>query len=478
MARAQRTAPSADPRDRVHRKLARQTRRFPDLDLKPVEVEGLGDRDAAFAHALDETVTRRWLTLSFLIGQALRRPFEELEPRMQGVLLAGAAQVLFMRTTPPHAATNESVEWAKRYIRPGAAGMVNAALRRIVEMLASPPREGDGDGPAPPATTPGARFVTRGQWTDRRDEIPLSEGGSLVLAGDLLPLDPMQRLAAATSNPVGLLRLLARSMPMREVRRIALHGLALPPVILNTAHAQTPLPGADGERAGGFELTPHMAPGHHVFRGPHAKLAELLRSRRDVWAQDPASSLAVQSAGDLAPDLVVDMCAGRGTKTRQLAYTFPNARIVATDIDAARFGVLADTFAGDEQVQVAPFHELEAWNGRADLVLIDAPCSNTGVLARRVEARYRADEDRTRQITGVQRQILADSVRLLADGRTRGRILYSTCSLDTRENEEQARWTERWHALSVSRENTRSPGGGPGEPPENYSDGSYAALLG
>lgn len=457
-------------RETVFQRLSHQARLFPELDIAPLSTDALTPLDAAFAHAVYDNVIRRWVTLEHVISLRLEADeWPRLEAKMKACLLVGAAQILFMDRVPVHAAVDACVRWAKSSIREGAAGMVNAILRRTAELIA---RDGDG------------RPLRNAQWEDRRDEIPLEDGGSIALVDAVLPADALQRLAVATSHPVPLLRTLSRSLPMREVRALALHGIARPPTILNTTHMRRDL-----EDSGALPLTPdlaspHEAPGHHVWKGSRDQLVALLASRNDVWVQDPASALAAQSASDLTPKVIIDLCAGQGTKTRQLAYTFPEAEIVATDIHEGRLGTLGGVFEGHPRVKVIPFADLEKWNGRADLVLIDAPCSNTGVLARRAEARYRFNDEAVKDLAGVQRQIIADAVRLLAPGgkggggSSRGRILFSTCSLDPRENEEIVSWTARWHALSPSRVNRRAPRGGPGEPPENYSDGSFAALLG
>lgn len=416
--------------------------------------------DAAFAHALYDATLRRWLTLSYIIGLSVEREWETLEPRMKAALMVGAAQLLFLDRTPSHAAVDESVNWAKRAIRTGAGGMVNAVLRSTAALA----RLEDGG------------MERRATWSDGLDEVPMADGRALVLREPVMPKDPLRRLCAATSVPLALLRSWTKQMPLHDVKRVALHGVGAPPTILNTAHL------ADASVLEGV-ATPHEIPGHHVFTGERARLIELLNARQDVWAQDPASSEAVASVSDLTPSLVVDACAGNGTKTRQLAFTFPNARIVATDVNDARRATLRRVFEGHERVSVIEPRELEGLANAADLVLLDVPCSNTGVLARRVEARYRHDDARVRELAGIQRQLIADSVRMLARGGVsgaarRGQILYSTCSLDERENAEQARWADRWHALRPSRESLRLPRGGPGEPPTRWADGSYSVLLG
>lgn len=444
-------------RDSIFRRLARQAHRFPELDVRPFEPAGLPPRDAAFAHAVHDAVMRRWLTLSNLVQGNLRQPFDDLEPRLRAALLAGAAQLLFLDSVPPHAAINHAVEWAKQRIRPGAGAMVNAVLRKTDALL-----QRDGEG----------RLATRDVYTGRRDELPLAGGRALALAAPALPEDEVERLAAAASVPVILLRRWLERLPMREVRGLALHALAHPPIILNTAHAAADL------RADPL-LAPHDAPGHHVFTGTREQLIDLLQSRADTWVQDPASSLAVSSVFDLRPSLVLDLCAGQGTKTRQLAAAFPEATIVATDVSDARLATLRAVFAGSEQVRVvSPKQAREGNLARADLILLDVPCSNTGVLARRPEARYRFGPETLASLIDTQRQIIADAIPLLAPG---GSILYSTCSLEPEENQEQARWAAKWHAFAIRRENARPPhtvlsGGGEGAAAA-YSDGSYAVLL-
>jgi 16S rRNA (cytosine967-C5)-methyltransferase len=448
-------------RDRVIHRLTLQARRYPDLDLAPLDTGGLEARDAAFAHAIYDAAIRRWLTLAYLLEQGLTQPWDSLEPKVKGALLAAAAQLLLLDRVPPHAAVNASVEWGKRRVRAGAASMINAVLRRLVELVS--------------VGEDGMR-IRRDAWTDQHDEIPLEDGRALQLNGPALPNDAMSRLAVASSHPIGLLRSWSKDMPIREVKRIALHGVGRAPTILNAAHRRpdsAPLPEEF--------VRPHNAPGHFVWQGPHEALADLLAHRNDVWAQDPASSAAIESIADLRPALIVDVCAGQGTKTRQLAYTFPEARIVATDIADERVAHLRRTFHGHPRVEIVALAELEQHFGHADLVVLDVPCTNTGVLARRVEARYRFDETRLGELVARQRQIIADSVRLLAPpmkGRARGRILYATCSLDVRENEDQARWTDRWHALAPTRSRRQAPQGGPGEPPERWTDGSFSVLLG
>lgn len=442
-----------DPRAIVCDWAARQMRRFPDLDIEGPDVDRLDHRDAAFALAIHDNLVRRWFTLQYLAELHISRPWEECPAGVRAALLVGAAQIVGMDRVPVSAAVNESVGWTRAVAGQRASSVVNAVLRRIAELVV--PEDGN--------------RIIRDQWTDQLDELPRSEGGAIALAAPVLPTDSLDRLETVTSVPRDLLRAWAKSLNAIEVKKLSLHGLRSAPVVLNAAHATTPLPP---------EAIVHSAPGHFVWAGDHDGLLALLRSRSDVWVQDPASSLAVESAAHLKPTLIVDSCAGLGTKTRQLAATFPEARIIATDIDRPRLGSLRRTFEGHARVEVIEYPQLLDFAGKADLIMLDVPCSNTGVLGRRVEAKYRYSDRAADELVNAQRQIVADSIRLLRPRREGGAtVLYSTCSLDTRENENQARWMVRWHDLDIVREARRLPAGAPGEDPATYSDGSYAALL-
>lgn len=468
--------PAADPprdaRDAACRALAAQARAFPLLIPTPPDTAGLESREAALAHAIHYAAIRRWLTLSFLIERAGGRPMGDLEPAIRAVLLAGAAQLLLLDRVPAHAAIDQSVEWAKRRIRPKAAGLVNAVLRRMNDLIA---RDADGS----PAM--------RDRWSDTRDEIPMPDGTARALAADALPHDPLERLSIATSVPRRALdrwNANAAPGPSQELRRTrALHALVHPPTILNTRHANPAGPALPDA------LSPHSQPSHHVWTGTHGDLSALLASRPDIWVQDPASSASAELArgawSDPAahngaphpePRLIADVCAGQGTKTRQLTALFPDAEILATDTDPARLDTLRATFATHPRVRVVTRDQLAADAlARGDLVLLDVPCSNTGVLPRRPEARYRLTDRTLERMGEIQRQIGADAIPLLAP---RGRILYATCSLEPEENQAMARWFARWHNLRELASQSIEPAGLPGDPPAAYRDGSFAVLLG
>jgi 16S rRNA (cytosine967-C5)-methyltransferase len=478
----------AAPRGDVARHLAfraviRQATRFPNMEpdaFENAESEGasisrepMTALDAAFAHAIYDAAIRRWLTIEYLLNLRLKQPLAELEPRVRGALLAGASQILFMDRVPVHAAIDHAVEWAKVIVRPGAGAMVNAVLRRVSEMVLS-------------------RDAAAGSIEDivaRRDAVPLFDATVLRLVGDLLPSDETSRLSVQASAPMALLTRWARSRSAADVRTSALHTLVIPPTVLAAP--------------GGLvhdRVVPHEDRDHFIYQGSRGELGPFLAEHPGVWVQDAASSKAVQSVSDLHPRLIIDVCAGRGTKTRQLAATFPDAVILATDVDAARRASLSALAAHPSlamRVRVVEPRALTPMLVRdvaqsisrdldgADLILLDVPCSNTGVLSRRPEAKYRVSTDTISSLTTVQRQIIADAIPLLrgasegpsARPGTRGAILYSTCSLEPEENLHQAEWAAKWHGFRLARETATVPRGLPGDDPARCRDGSFSILL-
>ncbi|QUL38557.1 RsmB/NOP family class I SAM-dependent RNA methyltransferase [Erythrobacter sp. JK5] len=154
-----------------------------------------------------------------------------------------------------------------------------------------------------------------------------------------------------------------------------------------------------------------------------------------IEVQDLGSQIACEAMPVRESDLVIDLCAGAGGKTLALAARSGNAAtLVAADTDARRLGNLAPRAlrAGAQiasTVLLNPGQELEAlaeWHGKADLVLVDAPCSGTGTWRRKPEAKWRLTPDRLDRFAALQDRLLDIASRLVRLG---GRIGYVTCSL-------------------------------------------------
>ncbi len=155
--------------------------------------------------------------------------------------------------------------------------------------------------------------------------------------------------------------------------------------------------------------------------------------------QDPATAGAVELL-DVAPgQSVLDFCAAPGGKTAQIAWRLAGTgRLVAQEVNPKRLARLQQNLArlrlsSVEAMQAIP-QSPNPTTTQFDRVLVDAPCSNTGVLRRRPDARWRWNADHLKQLVGLQAQILDAAAPFVAPG---GRLVYSTCSNEPEENGEQ-----------------------------------------
>ena len=191
------------------------------------------------------------------------------------------------------------------------------------------------------------------------------------------------------------------------------------------------------------EATPHSPIGRRFPEGTQVE-------RLDAWAsgqieiQDEGSQLICLACGAAPGLLAIDLCAGAGGKSLALAAEMRNdGRLIAADSDRARLSRLAPRAerAGATIVEsrlLDPGREAEALvdlAGKADLVLVDAPCSGTGTWRRNPETRWRVNPGRLAQLTALQARLLDLAGTLVRPG---GILVYAVCSLLAEEGRDQA----------------------------------------
>ncbi len=208
--------------------------------------------------------------------------------------------------------------------------------------------------------------------------------------------------------------------------------------------------------------------------GPHAVtqlpgFAEGLFTVQDLSASEAVRALEPQQGWS-----ILDMCSAPGTKTTQLAEaTRDSACITATDIDPKRLERVQEnvTRLGFKSVTLVREGQIgREMAGSFDAILLDVPCSNTGVLARRVEARFRIRPKVIEQLAATQRDLLARATSLVRAG---GRICYSTCSIQEAENQGLVRdFLARNGQCELLREERILPSA-----QQFDHDGAYVALL-
>ena len=211
-------------------------------------------------------------------------------------------------------------------------------------------------------------------------------------------------------------------------------------------------------------------------------------SKRGILSpQDPTSALPVRQFQALVetgqvsiPGRILDLCAGLGTKTIQLARAFPEAAITASDVDSTKLKRLATRARqiGENNITILALGPGDSHGFQRgeqfDLVLADVPCSNTGVLAKRVQSRWRWPAlDFSAIAAALQNKLLDQAATLLAPA---GILIYSTCSIDPVENHSRIASFLSGHAgFRLLAEHTTLPS--IAVPPASARDGGYFAML-
>jgi len=182
--------------------------------------------------------------------------------------------------------------------------------------------------------------------------------------------------------------------------------------------------------------------------------------------QDPGTATAVELVAPREGERILDLCAAPGGKTAQMAWR--GAKVTACEVNEKRRETLAGTVSRlglDVAIVSSPD---EAAQGACDKVLVDAPCSNTGVLRRRPEARWSWSGEKMKALAATQAEILDRAAPLVKKG---GAIVYSTCSNEPEENSLQVESFLARHPgfeLEDERENV---------PHVSRTDGAYAARI-
>ena len=370
--------------------------------------------DRAFVQDLVYTVLRRLRALRKVLGVLVPKwPKGELE----AFLYVGAAQILYMKDVPDYAAVNETVEGAKLCPQKSVAKVVNGVLHNIIR---------------------------------RRDEF-----------GALLAAAPLEERESFPTELVS--RWTARFGAENAAKLCAWHN----------EPAKTFLARKDGsfvelERGKKVTDVPGYAEGEFIV-------------------QDPGTALAVELMDAKPGDVVLDACAAPGGKTIQLAWR--GAKVTACEVNPKRRRKLeenlkrvlgsigtVETIESLDAISaigsVGVGSEIEQSNNRTieqfSKVLVDAPCSNTGVLRRRPDARWNWSVEKLESLVKLQAEILDQVASLVAPG---GTLVYSTCSNEPEENDEQVKAFVSRHpdfTLDTTRESI---------PFESGHDGAFAARL-
>jgi len=383
---------------RVLRRHAMQADFLESLFEKELEGVSLSTVDRRLAQELAFGVVRWQGTLDWLIAR--KTAGRAQKPPMQILLRLGLYQMFWLDRIPDHAAVYETVEMAKRWGLAAKTGFVNAVLRSFLREREQIEQQLATLKDARPDLGYSHPDWLCGRWEDRWG----GENLRLLLKWNNTPPATYARLNTLRASSEQLTAKWAKEGVQFKPRQW------------------------DWVREGlVYELESHP---------PLTTLASFQQGW--FYIQDPSTLLAVVVLNPQPGEMVLDLCAAPGGKTTLIAQLMSNrGRIVARDPHSARRDLVRENCLrlGVTCVEMAvagPQEEVET-SQRFDRVLVDAPCSNTGVMRRRVDLRWRLRIEEIGRLQTTQLALLGEAAAQLKAG---GSLVYSTCSLEPEENEQ------------------------------------------
>ncbi len=419
-------------------------------DLAARRVE-LGDpRDRGLLTELALGVVRHQGTLDAVLARHSRRPLSTLQRPVRVGLRLGAYQVLFLDRVPEHAAVDHAVTWVTAQGGSQRAGYVNAVLRSMLRGI---------DGMSTAREDP-TRDVVRADGTRVRFRKPVFSRHEQ---------DPSVGLAQRFSMPVWLVRRWHAAFGLERTEELLRQGIVRPTLTLRARRGRKALL-AELEAQGVASVAGQVSGAVYVRGDDSTALEQVTLGNAAV--QDETSQRVVPLLQLAEGNRVLDLCAAPGGKSLQIADALRSGHLVATDVDAIKVEGLA---ALGNQIEGVTFEArvvqdkgpLPFEPATFDRILVDAPCSNTGVLRRRVEARWRLEKKDFASLARIQTALLARALPLLKPG---GRLVYATCSVELEENEDVVAATAAAFPDITVQKGFRVP-------PSGNADGGYAAVM-
>jgi 16S rRNA (cytosine967-C5)-methyltransferase len=364
------------------------------LDRRLDELRG---KDRDLAAELVRGVFRWRGRLDWQLAALVDRPLESLDPSVLWILRLGLYQIDHLDRVPVHAACDTAVELAKRCAPRGASGLVNAVLRRAPAAL-------------PDLVEPDAAE------------------------------DPAGHLEARTSHPRWLLERWLKRRGFRRTLALAAANTRRPSLTLRAASPRVePLDLLEDLRGQGVEAEPGLVlPDFLRLPGGWNPVVRGLLESGLVVVQDEAAGLVAHVARPFQGASVLDVCAAPGGKAVHLAQ-LTGGTVLAADASPARARRIREAAArldltGLRVIAADGRHPATA--ATFSRVLVDAPCTNTGVLGKRADARWRRSPEDLERLPALQGALLDAARDRVAPG---GLLIYATCSLEPEENEDVIR---------------------------------------
>ena len=361
-----------------------------------IRQEKLTDLDRRFCTELVYGTTKAGASLDWKLSKYLTRPIEKVDEKILAVLRVAMYQIFFLDRVPNSAAVNEAVELTKKFSSIGASKFVNGVLRAAV-------RE------------------------PSKSDFPTD--------------DSVESIALRTFHPAWLVKLFVEEFGIDAAKKICAESNSEPPLCLRTnflkATREEILSELEKFSAQGV---PSKLAAEGIIVTSHGALDKFTPLKfGKCQVQDESSMTVAPMLEPKAGDFVIDCCAAPGGKTTHIAELMKNrGRIVAADIfdvklehirqNAKRLGIKII-----EPILLDAREIGEKYFEQADKVLVDAPCSGLGVIRRKADIRWKKNLAEIETLPKLQLEILNSAAKAVKRG---GTLLYSTCTIIRRENED------------------------------------------
>ncbi|MEX2601219.1 MAG: 16S rRNA (cytosine(967)-C(5))-methyltransferase RsmB [Balneolaceae bacterium] len=360
------------------------------LDFGPAN--DLDQRERAQAREYIQSILRKRSYLDFVIGEFSSITMEEMKPRLKNILRLGLYDMLFMDSTPDYAAINEAVEIAKFTLGSKSGDLVNAILRNIQRDVENLPKPAFKDRTKLVATTFSHPEWLVSRWSKRFGE---REAFQLMQANNQRPQFYIR---------VNNLRTKTENFKLRM------------------------------EKSGiEFEESSWL-PGYFLVSSVQPFIEKGWLSKGFCQVQDIAAGFAPIILDPQPGETIYDLCAAPGTKAIMISDLMNGeGTVFAIDISPERLEKLAESALdfNAENIKIRRADARDVDLKMTDGVLLDAPCTGTGVLSKRADLRWRRTEQDLEDLVKLQGELLDEAANMVKKG---GRLVYSTCSVEEEEN--------------------------------------------
>ena len=356
-------------------------------------------KERAFITRVTEGTLEHLIEIDYILDCFSKVKVKKMKPVIRAILRSAVYQLKYMDSIPDAAVCNEAVKLAVKKGFANLKGFVNGVLRNV------------------------ARNIDKVEY----------------------PKEGTRAFSVKYSMPEWILDMWSRDIDTATIEKIAASFQREIPVTIR-CNQEKVSPSMLKEAL--------MKEGVHVKEHPYLPYAFRISGYDHLknldcfckgWflVQDISSMLAVEAARVKRNDRILDVCAAPGGKALHMAEKLCNTGFVeARDLTEYKVGLIEENIA---RMELENIHAVcrdatvpdEAWKEKADIVLADLPCSGLGVFGKKPDLKYRVKEEDLKELAGLQRKILENAQAMVKKG---GTLLYSTCTIDPMENEENVHW--------------------------------------